>query len=119
MVEPLRIGIAGLGTVGAAVIRLLTAQAKDLAARTGRSIVVAGVSARDQGRERGVDLSEAVWFDDPVALARWGGIDLFVELIGGDEGVARQCVEEALHAGKSVVTANKALLAKHGLALAQ
>jgi len=119
MVEPLRIGIAGLGTVGAAVIRLLTAQAEDLAARTGRAIVVAGVSARDPGRDRGVDLSGAEWFADPIALARSEKIDLFVELIGGDEGVARQCVEEALNAGKSVVTANKALLAKHGLALAK
>jgi homoserine dehydrogenase len=119
MSEPLRLGIAGLGTVGAAVIRLLTAQARDLAARTGRDIVVTGVSARDSGRERGVDLSGVKWFDDPVELARWDNIDLFVELIGGAEGAARKSVEAALGAGNSVVTANKALLAKHGLELAR
>jgi homoserine dehydrogenase len=119
MVEPLRLGIAGLGTVGAAVVRLLTAQARDLAARTGRAIVVTGVAARDSSRDRGVDLSAAAWFDDPVALATSEKIDLFVELIGGDEGVARKSVEAALGAGKSVVTANKALLAKHGLELAR
>jgi len=119
MSEPLRLGIAGLGTVGAAVIRLLTAQARDLAARTGRDIVVTGVSARDSGRERGVDLSGVKWFNDPVELARWDNIDLFVELIGGAEGAARKSVEAALGAGNSVVTANKALLAKHGLELAR
>ncbi len=119
MVEPLRLGIAGLGTVGAAVVRLLTAQARDLAARTGRAIIVTGVAARDSSRDRGVDLSAATWFDDPVVLAASENIDLFVELIGGDEGVARKSVETALSAGKSVVTANKALLAKHGLELAR
>lgn len=119
MVEPLRLGIAGLGTVGAAVVRLLNAQARDLAARTGRAIVVAGVAARDSKRDRGIDLSGVEWIGDPVALAASDRIDLFVELIGGDEGVARQSVETALRAGKSVVTANKALLAKHGLELAR
>src|SRR5208282_883997 len=119
MVEPLRLGIAGLGTVGAAVVRLLTAQARDLAARTGRAIIVTGVAARDSSRDRGVDLTSTAWFDDAIALASSEKIDLFVELIGGDEGVARKSVEAALGAGKSVVTANKALLAKHGLELAR
>ncbi len=119
MVEPLRLGIAGLGTVGGAVVRLLKAQARDLAARTGRAIVVTGVSARDFSRERGLDLAGVEWFDNPAALAASEKIDLFVELIGGDEGSARQSVEAALRAGKSVVTANKALLAKHGLELAR
>ena len=119
MVEPLRLGIAGLGTVGAAVVRLLNAQARDLAARTGRAIVVTGVAARDARRDRGVDLSGVEWIGDPVALAASDKIDLFVELIGGDEGVARQSIETALRAGKSVVTANKALLARHGLELAR
>jgi homoserine dehydrogenase len=118
MSEPLRLGVAGLGTVGAAVVRLLAAQETDLAARTGRKIVVAAVSARDPSRDRGLDLAGAAWFDDPVALAESEKIDLFVELIGGAEGKARDSVEAALAAGKSVVTANKALLAKHGLALA-
>ena len=119
MDKVLRVGIAGLGTVGASVARLLHAQAKDLAARTGRSISVTGVSARDPGRDRGVDLSGAAFFADPVALAACENIDLFVELIGGEEGPARQSVTAALEAGKSVVTANKALLAKHGLELAR
>ena len=119
MAEPLRVGIAGLGTVGASVIRLLDRQAAALAASTGRAIKVTAVSARDRSRDRGVDVSAFKWFDDPVALATSPDIDLFVELIGGDEGPARAAVEAALGAGKSVVTANKALLAKHGMSLAQ
>ncbi|MBB4196310.1 homoserine dehydrogenase [Rhodoblastus sphagnicola] len=119
MNKVLRVGIAGLGTVGASVVRLLHTQASDLAARTGRAIAVTGVSARDPGRNRGVDLSGVDFFADPVALARSEDIDLFVELIGGDEGAARKSVTGALEAGKSVVTANKALLAKHGLELAR
>ena len=119
MAEPLRVGIAGLGTVGASVIRLLERQAGALAARSGRSIKVTGVSARDRSRDRGVDVAGLAWFDDPVALAKSADIDLFVELIGGDEGPARAAVEAALSSGKSVVTANKALLAKHGMSLAK
>ena len=118
MVETLRVGIAGLGTVGASVARLLERQQESLVVRTGRAIRVTGVSARDVGKDRGVDFSDAEWFDDPVDLARSPNIDLFIELIGGDEGPARDSVEAALAAGKSVVTANKALLAKHGMALA-
>jgi len=118
MTTSLRVGIAGLGTVGASVIRLLDRQSEALAARTGRRITVAGVSARDPSRERGVDLSDATWFNDPEALARSPDIDLFVELIGGDEGPARRAIEAAISSGKPVVTANKALLAKHGMALA-
>jgi homoserine dehydrogenase len=119
MTNSLRIGIAGLGTVGASVIRLLNRQDRALQARTGRKIVVAAVCARDKTLDRGVDLSGAKWFDDPVALAASNDIDLFVELVGGDEGPARKAVETALASGKSVVTANKALLAKHGMALAK
>ena len=119
MSEILRVGIAGLGTVGGAVVRLLATQASDLAARTGRKIVLVGVSARDPSRERGIDLADVEWFAGPVELAASDKIDLFVELIGGDEGPARASVEAALRTGKSVVTANKALLAKHGIALAR
>ena len=118
MSSPLRVGIAGLGTVGASVIKLLERQSAALASRTGRAIVVTGVSAREKSRERGVDLGAMKWFDDPADLAVSSDIDLFVELMGGDEGPARACVEAALGAKKSVVTANKALLAKHGMALA-
>ncbi len=119
MTTSLRVGIAGLGTVGASVIRLLERQAEALAARTGRRISVTGVSARDRSRDRGVEIGDAKWFDDPVALARSSDIDLFVELVGGAEGVAREAVEAALSSGKPVVTANKALLAKHGMSLAK
>jgi homoserine dehydrogenase len=118
MVETLRVGIAGLGTVGAAVARLLQRQAEALTARTRRKIVVAGVSARDLAKDRDVDLSQAARFSDPVELAASPLIDIFVELIGGAEGPARASVEAALSHGKSVVTANKALLAVHGLRLA-
>ena len=118
MSELLRVGIAGVGTVGAAVVRLLVRQAEALAARTGRRIVVAAVSARDPQKARDADLRGAEFFADPVSLAISPKIDLFVELIGGAEGPARASVAAALAHGKSVVTANKALLAAHGLELA-
>ena len=118
MSSPLRIGLAGLGTVGVAAIRLLDRQAEVLANRTGRKIIVAGVAARDAGKERGVDLPRFEWFADPVELAKSPEIDLFVELIGGSGGAALDSVEAALRAGKSCVTANKALLAAHGMRLA-
>ncbi|MFN0263361.1 homoserine dehydrogenase [Tepidamorphus sp. 3E244] len=119
MTRPLRIGIAGLGTVGASVARIVAAKAEALALRAGREIEISGVSARDRSRDRGVDLSGATWFDDPVDLAKSDEIDVFVELIGGSNGPARASVEAALDAGKQVVTANKALLAESGLALAR
>jgi homoserine dehydrogenase len=119
MSEALRVGIAGLGTVGASVVRVLADKAAELTRQCGRPLVVSAVSARDRSRDRGVDLSGAEWFDDPVDLARSGGIDVYVELIGGEEGAARQGVKAALEAGRHVVTANKALLARHGLELAQ
>ena len=118
MVETLRVGIAGVGTVGASVMRLLARQDAALTARTGRIIRVTGFSAREREKERDADLSGVVFFDNPVKLAASPDIDLFVELIGGDEGPARDSVETALNNGKGVVTANKALLARHGLALA-
>jgi homoserine dehydrogenase len=119
MMTPLRVGIAGLGTVGASVVKILARQKEMLAAKTGRVIEVRGVSARGRGKDRGVDLSGFTWFDDPASLAVNAEIDVFVELIGGEEGAARASVEAAIAAGKSVVTANKALFAKHGVALAQ
>jgi homoserine dehydrogenase len=119
MTEILRVGVAGVGTVGAAVARLLKRQSEALASRTGRTIVVTAVSVRDLEKERDADLSDVEFFTDPKALAASPKIDLFVELIGGAEGPARQSVETALEHGKSVVTANKALLAAHGLELAE
>jgi len=118
MPSPLRIGIAGLGTVGAAVIKLLDRQAEALQGRTGRQITIAGISASQRDKERGINLSQFRWFDDSVALASSSGIDLFVELMGGADGTALAAAEAALGAGKSLVTANKALLAKHGMRLA-
>ena len=118
MSEILRVGVAGVGTVGAAVARLLKRQSHALASRTGRKIVVTAISVRDAGKKRDADLSDVEFFSDPVALAASDKIDLFVELIGGAVGAARESVETALQTGKSVVTANKALLAAHGLELA-
>lgn len=119
MGEALRVGIAGLGTVGASVVRVLTEKADELARQCGRPIKVVAVSARDRSRDRGIDVSGARWFDDPVELAKADGIDVVVELVGGSEGSARACVKAGLEAGRHVVTANKALLARHGLALAE
>ncbi|AID30477.1 homoserine dehydrogenase [Mesorhizobium sp. USDA 4775] len=119
MAEALRVGIAGLGTVGASVARVLRDKAAELTRQCGRDIVVSAVSARDPERDRGVDVSAAKWFDDPVKMAQTAEIDVFIELIGGDEGPARLSVKAALEAGRHVVTANKALLAKHGVALAE
>jgi homoserine dehydrogenase len=116
--SPLRVGIAGLGTVGAALAGILARNGAALAARAGRELRLAAVSSREKGKDRGVDLSAVRWFDDAVAMARSDAIDVFVELIGGAEGVAREAVETALASGKHVVTANKALLAAHGLELA-
>ena len=118
MNSELRIGIAGLGTVGSSVVRLIERQSQTLSRSTGRMLRLVAVSARDKTRDRGFALDGLEWFDDPVVMAQSPQLDVFVELMGGDEGSARLAVEAALQAGKSVVTANKALLAKHGAALA-
>src|SRR5690606_12226508 len=118
MSEALRVGIAGLGTVGASVARVLAEKAAELTRQCGRSIAVTAVSARDRNRDRGVDLSGVEWFDDPVALAREAEIDVFVELMGGEDGPAKASVQAALERSCHVVTANKALLSRHGVSLA-
>ncbi len=119
MTTVLRIGIAGLGTVGAGTLRLLRTQAALLERRCGRSPVVTDVSARSRERNRGIDLSTVRWHADAVAMAATAEIDVVVELIGGADGVAREVVEAAIAAGRHVVTANKALLARHGARLAR
>jgi homoserine dehydrogenase len=119
MNAPLRIGVAGLGTVGAAVVRILKRQDNALSQRCGRPVRVTGVSARDRDRDRGIDLSGLRWFDNPVDLARSDEVDCLVELIGGESGPAKDAVEAAIGAEKHVVTANKALLARYGLSLAR
>ena len=119
MSEPLTLGVAGLGTVGMGLIQLLDAHGARLENTLGRPIRVTGVSARSRGKAREALIGDAVWFDDPVALARDPSNAVFVELIGGEDGPAKAAVEAALTAGKHVVTANKALLARHGPALAR
>ncbi|MFZ5721893.1 MAG: homoserine dehydrogenase [Pseudomonadota bacterium] len=111
-----RIGVAGLGTVGAGLLNFL-ADRPDFAPAGGRAVVT-GVSARSRSRPRPFDISNLPWFDDPVALATAPETDLFVELVGGSDGPAKAAVEAALAAGKPVVTANKALIAEHGAELA-
>lgn len=119
MSQPLRLGIAGLGTVGMGVVRILRQQAALLSARTGRDITISAVSARSKDKDRGLSLSDYAWETDPVALAKRDDVDVFVELMGGEDGPAKDATEAALAAGKHVVTANKAMLAMHGQALAE
>jgi homoserine dehydrogenase len=116
---PLKIAIAGLGTVGCGLLQLLERQADLLAARAGRRIVVTAVSARDRRRDRGIDLSAVRWYEDAAAMAADPDIDVVVELIGGSDGIAAAVVETALGHKKHVVTANKALMARHGTRLAE
>ncbi len=114
---PLKVAVAGLGTVGAGVLKVLAGNRDEIAARAGRPIVVTAVSARNRDKDRGVSLDGIAWFDDPVAMAKDADADVVVELIGGANGSAKAMVEAALDAGRGVVTANKALLAHHGSAL--
>lgn len=118
MADALKIGIAGLGTVGASLVRILQQRSNELAVSCGRAIQITAVSARDRSKDRGVDLSGITWFDDPVEMAEKGDIDVLVELVGGAEGTADKSVRAALARGLHVVTANKALLARHGVELA-
>jgi homoserine dehydrogenase len=118
MTRPLSVAVAGLGTVGGGVLKLLRDNANIVAARAGRPIAITAVSARDRTKDRGVPISGLRWYDDPVALAADSTVDVIVELIGGSEGPAKALVEAAIAAGKPVVTANKALLAVHGAELA-
>ncbi len=116
---PLRLAIAGLGTVGATVARSLVQNGNAFTARTGRQVKVVAVSARAKGKDRGFDASGMAWYDDPVVMAREADADVFVELIGGSDGAAKLAVEAALGRGLHVITANKALLAAHGSMLAK
>jgi homoserine dehydrogenase len=116
---PLRLGVAGLGNVGATLVRILQKDGGELTRKLGRQVVVTAVAARSRSKDRGIDISGLAWFDDPVALAKSDDIDLFVELIGGEDGPALAAVRAALEIGRPVVTANKALLARHGVTLAR
>ncbi len=119
MTSPLRLGVAGLGTVGAGVANIVSRHRDMLSARSGRGIEITGVTARDRTKDRGIDLSGFTWFDTPRELAESDQVDVFVELMGGEDDPAKSSVETALRAGKHVVTANKALLAMHGNGLAR
>ena len=118
MTKPLRLGIAGLGTVGVGVIKIIQKKLSLLEARTGKQILISAVTAKSKTKDRGIDLSSYQWERDPVSLANREDIDVFIELIGGHEGAAKEAVEIAISKGKNVVTANKALLAHHGHELA-
>ncbi|WBU54227.1 homoserine dehydrogenase [Paracoccus sp. SCSIO 75233] len=119
MSAPLRLGIAGLGTVGIGVVKIIQKHADLIAARSGRPVAITAVSARDRMKNRDADLSAYEWVDDPTQLAARDDVDVYIELVGGDEGIAKDSVERALKSGKDVVTANKALLARHGQELAE
>ncbi len=119
MITPLRIGLAGLGNVGAGVVKVLDDNADLIARRAGRPITITAISARDRNRDRGIDLSRFEWVDDATELAGRDDVDVVVELIGGSDGPALTLARRTLAAGKALVTANKALLAHHGLALAE
>src|ERR1700738_1387828 len=118
MVAPLKVGIAGLGTVGAEVVRVIEQQGGVLSARCGRGVRIVAVTARSKVKKRSLDLRGIDWAKSPLPLAGHPGIDCFVELMGGSGEPALSAIEAALKSGKSVVTANKALIAKHGLRLA-
>ena len=120
MSKPLKIALAGLGTVGAGLVRLLQENSAALGQRCGRPIRISAVSARDRSKDRGIVLDDTVtWFDDPVAMAREADADVIVELIGGADGVALALCEAAFAAGRHIVTANKALIAHHGISLGE
>ncbi|MFN3636332.1 MAG: homoserine dehydrogenase [Rhizobium rhizophilum] len=119
MANALKIGVAGLGTVGASLVRILQTRANALTVACGRPISVAAVSARDASKDRGILMDGIAWYADPVAMANEADIDVFVELVGGSEGAAEDSVRAALGRGLHVVTANKALLSRHGVELAK
>src|SRR6202163_509614 len=117
MVAPLKVGIAGLGPVGAEVVRLIEEQGRALSARSGRGVRVVAVTARSKAKKRAVNLNGIECVKNPLALANDPNIDCLVELMGGSGEPALSAIETVLKSGKSVVTANKALIAKHGLRL--
>ena len=116
--QPLRVGIAGLGVVGGETARQLSHRGAEIAAVAGRSFTITAVSARSRTADRGFDMSGIAWVEDAADIAARDDVDIVVEMIGGESGVALDLVRASLQAGKHVVTANKALLAHHGAELA-
>ena len=119
MAEPLRIALAGLGTVGAGLVRLVETNSALIERRAGRPVRIVAVSARDRTKDRGVDITPYIWEDDMTALAERADVDVVVELVGGADGPALTTARNALKAGKALVTANKAMIAHHGMELAE
>jgi len=119
MAQPLRIALAGLGTVGGGVIRLIETNGALIARRAGRPLEIVAVCARDRSKDRGVDLSRYPWEDDMTLLAGREDVDVVVELVGGADGPALALARRTLAAGKGLVTANKAMIAHHGMELAE
>ena len=119
MSDPLRIALAGLGTVGTGVIELLETNRSTIERRAGRALQIVAVNARDRTRDRGVDLSPFAWVDDMQAMAARADVDVVLELVGGSDGPALTLARAALDEGKAFVTANKAMIAHHGLSLAE
>ena len=119
MSNPLRIALAGLGTVGTGVIELLETNRSTIERRAGRALQIVAVNARDRTRDRGVDLSPFAWVDDMQAMAARADVDVVLELVGGSDGPALTLARAALDEGKAFVTANKAMIAHHGLSLAE
>ncbi|MEC8665048.1 MAG: homoserine dehydrogenase, partial [Pseudomonadota bacterium] len=118
MSQPYRIALAGLGTVGVGVAKILKTHTEAIARKAGRPIEVVAVSARDKSRNRGFDFSDVTWVEDASTLVN-EDVDCIVEMIGGEGGVAKTLAESALAKGLDFVTANKALLAHHGYELAK
>src|SRR3974377_163200 len=110
MESSLKVGVAGLGTVGTALVAQIARQQAALIARCGCAIEVVAGTARSRAKDRGIDLKKVKWFSDPVALAKSAEIDVFVELIGGAGDPAKAIVEAALSRGKSGVPAHTRLL---------
>jgi homoserine dehydrogenase len=119
MAEELKIALAGLGTVGAGVIRLLDTNGALIEGRAGARIAISAVSARDRGKDRGVDLTSFDWEDDMTGLGKRPDVDVVVELVGGADGPALTAARNTIAAGKALVTANKAMIAHHGMELAE
>ena len=119
MNKTFKVGVAGLGSVGAATVKLLQEESDLISLRTGFSIDVSLVSARNKNKKRDFSYNEIKWVNDPIQIAKDPELDLVVEAIGGESGIAKELIETALGAKKHVVTANKALIACHGLDLAE
>ncbi len=119
MPDTFKVAIAGLGTVGTGVISLLQKNASIISRRAGVSVEIAGISSKNRDKVRDIEISEYRWFDNPLDLCCIKDCNVVIELIGGEKGIARDLVQKALESGKDVITANKALLAHHGMELAR